>query len=330
MLFFVCGLKSAVKQLLLSYICGMRLLTALAALCITIQLHAAPAGALRYTDEVFNTVTIDSVLYSSPEGKALWMDIYQPVGDTAALRPLVILAHGGSFMHGNRRSERLPALCRSLAQRGYVAVSIEYRLTTLVGMASKPSAYKNILKSVADGRAAVTWFLNDIAHGNTYRVDKNKVYAGGSSAGAILAEQLGFIDSTRECTGVLYKAACRYLPDSTALPPHTIKGILSLAGAVLDTNLIGRHEPALLHIHGDADHIVQYQYKRAIKGWAPFKMAGLGGSRQRYLSQGLQYTEHIIINGNHTPWDEDDAAYRILLQQVVAFLSAQVNATANH
>lgn len=313
----------------LSYICSMKLFVALVTLCIATHLHAAPTGALRYTDEVFTGVAVDSVVYSSPEGKALWMDIYQPVGDTATLRPLVILAHGGSFMHGNRYSERMPALCRSLAQRGYVAVSIEYRLTNLLGMASKPGAYKNILKSVADGRAAVNWFLNNEAHGNIYRIDKSKVFVGGSSAGAILAEQLGFIDSTRRCTGVLYKAACRYLPDSTALPPHSIKGILSLAGAVLDTNLINHHEPALLHIHGDADHIVQYGYKRAVKGWAPFKMAGLGGSRQRYISQQLQYTEHVIKNGGHTPWDDDDAAYHTLLQQVVDFLSKQVNTTVN-
>lgn len=307
----------------------MRLLIALVVLCIATQLRATPTGVLRYTDEIFTGVAIDSVVYSSPEGKALWMDIYQPLGDTAMLRPLVILAHGGSFMHGNRYSERMPALCRSLAQRGYVTVSIEYRLTTLLGMASKPSAYKNILKSVADGRAAVNWFLNNEAHGNTYRIDKSRVFVGGSSAGAILAEQLGFMDSTTESTGALYKAACRYLPDSTALPPHTIKGILSLAGAVLDTNLISRTEPALLHIHGDADHIVQYGYRRAVKGWAPFKMAGLGGSRQRYISQQLQYTEHVIKNGGHTPWDEDDAAYHTLLQQVVDFLSKQVNTPAN-
>ncbi|HLP50440.1 MAG TPA: alpha/beta hydrolase [Chitinophagales bacterium] len=285
---------------------------------------AADTSTQRYKHELFTNVTIDSVIYSSPDGIPLWMDIYQPVGDTATLRPVVILAHGGSFMHGHRKSERIPIMCRMLAQRGYVAVSIDYRLTTLVGMASKPAAYKNILKSVADGRAAVSWLLKDIDNGNTYRIDKTKLFVGGSSAGAILTQQLAFIDSTAECTGTLCKQANRYLPDSLSLPPGTIKGMISLAGAVLDTGIIGNHQPALLHIHGDADRIVQYGYKRAVKGWAPFKMAGLGGSRQRYTSQKLNYTEYVFPNAGHTPWDRDDAMFEIVMHQVVEFLWREV------
>ncbi|HLP20739.1 MAG TPA: hypothetical protein VK174_10575, partial [Chitinophagales bacterium] len=70
--------------------------------------------------------------------------------------------------------------------------------------------------------------------------------------------------------------------------------------------------------------IVQYGYKRAVKGWAPFKMAGLGGSRQRYTSQKLNYTEYVFPKAGHTPWDRDDAMFEIVMQQVVDFLWREV------
>lgn len=289
------------------------------ALCLYLPKLKA-AGTERYKDLVFAQYTVDSLTYTTHSGKPLLMDVYQPMGDTSALRPLVILAHGGSFMHGNRHSDRQPAMCRALAQRGYVAVSIDYRLTNLAVMAAKPSAYRAMIKSVADGRASIAWFLRDIANGNTYRVDKERIYFGGSSAGAILAEQLAFIDSAAECKGSLCKAVSRFLPDTGALPPHTIRGVISLAGAVLDTSIISADQPALLHIHGSADRIVPYGYKRAVQGLAPFKMAGLAGSKPRYTSQHLTYTEYVFKNAGHTTWDANDADFEIVMHQIVEFL----------
>jgi predicted esterase len=281
-------------------------------------------NAQRYKDVVFEHLKIDSVQYRVIDGRPLFMDVYQPDGDTAIIRPLVIFAHGGSFIHGNRKCDRLPAMCRYLAERGYVAVSIDYRLATLVRMASKASAFKVITKSVADGRASVAWFLNDIEKGNTYRVDKNKIFFGGSSAGAILAEHLGFIDSASECNRALCKAVTRCLPDSDALPAHALRGIISLAGAILDTNLIGANQTSLLHIHTDADAIVPYGNKRPMWGLAPFKLAGLQASRPRYISQHLNFTEYVFPGLKHTPWDADDAIFETVMKQVVEYLDKEL------
>ena len=86
----------------------------------------AIAGAsVRYRDVVFNQIKIDSVEYSTQNGKPIYMDVYQPLGDAACQRLLIILAHGGSFMHGNRRSDCLPALSCEFAVRGFVAASID-------------------------------------------------------------------------------------------------------------------------------------------------------------------------------------------------------------
>ena len=284
----------------------------------------AGAGKPRYKDIVFKEVKIDSVVYSTQNGPPLYMDVYQPAGDTARRRPLIILAHGGSFMHGNRRSDCIPAMCRELAQRGFVVASIEYRLTTLPGMATKRNAYGAITRAVADGRNSVRWFINDAAKGNAYGIDPGRIFFGGSSAGGILAEQLAYADGVAHCSTALCKAANKYLPAAEALPPHAIYGCISLAGAVLDTNLISTGGPAILHIQGDADHVVPFAYKRPIHGLAPFRLAGLGACRQRYRSQQLDFTEYVFIKGGHTPWDTDSKALHVVMEQVVTFLNKEL------
>jgi predicted esterase len=288
--------------------------------------HLAIAGpdTLRYRDIVFRQVKMDSVVYSTQGHEQLYMDVYQPVGDTAMLRPLVILAHGGAFMHGTRHGEKIPVICRELAMRGFVAASIDYRLTHLLGMATKRNAYKAIIKSVADGRNSVRWFISDAAKGNTYRIDPGRIFFGGNSAGAILAEQLAYIDSAAECSGTLCRIVNKYLPDSGALPPHAIRGFISLAGAVLDTNLIGPGQAPLLHIQGDADYVVPYGDKHPIGGIASFRLAGLGGSRPRYISQRLDFSEYVFHNEGHTPWDHDSKMLKVVLEQMIDFLSREM------
>jgi len=54
----------------------------------------------RCLEKVFSDVDVSTVTYS--EVNNLQLDIYQPVGDTENNRPLIILAHVGSFIAGVR------------------------------------------------------------------------------------------------------------------------------------------------------------------------------------------------------------------------------------
>lgn len=66
----------------------------------------------------------------------LKMDVYEPVGDTLAQRPLVIYIHTGNFLppkvnggiNGTRRDSSVIVACRKLARRGFVAIAPDYRL----------------------------------------------------------------------------------------------------------------------------------------------------------------------------------------------------------
>src|SRR5678815_394965 len=66
---------------------------------------------------------------------SLRADIYQPVGDTMAARPTVIMLHTGSFIPifyneqttGQRIDSTIVEMCKQFARRGYTAIAIDYR-----------------------------------------------------------------------------------------------------------------------------------------------------------------------------------------------------------
>ncbi len=103
--------------------------------CFTFESNAQCQG--RYETELFSAFTKSTVQYSHytvrpTGGDTLKMDIYEPQGDSFPKRPVVLLAHGGTFIAGNRSGSNgessIVDLCEVLAKRGFVAASFDYRL----------------------------------------------------------------------------------------------------------------------------------------------------------------------------------------------------------
>lgn len=124
---------------------------------------------------------------------ALWrhplelkMDIFTPEGDHAAKRPLLLMMHGGSFLFGNREEAGQAAWCRHFASLGYVAVSIDYRLGFWPSKQGLLQAERNALDD-ADSALACLLGRSDL------RIDPARVFAAGTSAGAILALGLAYV-----------------------------------------------------------------------------------------------------------------------------------------
>jgi acetyl esterase/lipase len=102
------------------------------------------------------------------------MDIYIPAG--AGPFPAVILIHGGAFKTGDKAMDAEKAI--KLAANGYVAISINYRLS---GEAIFPAA-------VHDCKAAVRFIR---ANASMYRINPNKIGSWGASSGGNLSAILG-------------------------------------------------------------------------------------------------------------------------------------------
>ena len=114
------------------------------------------------------------VEYSHPDDQHLQLNIAQPKGDGPF--PAIVCIHGGGFRAGKRES--YDKLCLTLAQRGYVAITVTYRLAPA---APFPAA-------VLDCKTAVRWLR---AHAAQYHVDPQRIGATGGSAGGHLVQFLG-------------------------------------------------------------------------------------------------------------------------------------------
>src|ERR1043165_9130881 len=151
----------------------------------------AQCGNGRYYDKIFSpstsTVTFGNAMQFDSQYVDLKMDIYQPAGDLLAHRPLIMVAFPGSFTAGSRLSPDITQLCDNFVRRGYVCASIDYRLGFENGSDCDTNQFKAMMRAVQDMRAAVRYFYKDAQTNNTYRVDTNQIFIGGSSAGAFIA-----------------------------------------------------------------------------------------------------------------------------------------------
>ena len=156
--------------------------------CLAVLLLATTATAQTPNKpNVPDTVILESgVEYSKPEGVSLALDIARPkTGDGPF--PAVLCIHGGGFRAGNRQG--YGGLCVKLAEHGYVAVTVTYRLAPKYPF---PAA-------VNDVKAAVRWLR---ANASTYKIDPERIGVTGGSAGGHLAQFLGVTANVPEFEGI--------------------------------------------------------------------------------------------------------------------------------
>lgn len=108
------------------------------------------------------------------------LDLYLPTGTAAAPRPAIVVVHGGGWRGGDKQRGQWARIPAQYASDGYVAISVNYRLT---GEAPWPA-------QIEDVKAAVRWLR---AHAEKHAVDVDRIGAYGNSAGAHLVSLLGLV-----------------------------------------------------------------------------------------------------------------------------------------
>ena len=124
-----------------------------------------------------------NISYRSIGTRRLHMDLCLPARTFVQPVPGIILIHGGGWQSGDRWMELPMAL--QLAGRGYVAATVEYRLSP---EALYPAA-------VLDVKAAVRWMR---AHAKECGVDTTRIAVYGGSSGGHLASLLGVTNGESE------------------------------------------------------------------------------------------------------------------------------------
>lgn len=126
-----------------------------------------------------------NIEYTNPDGQHLELDLARPKTGTGPF-PAVICIHGGGFRAGSRQG--YDGLCIKLAERGYVAVTVSYRLAPKYQF---PAA-------IHDVKAAVRWLR---AHARDYHIDPNRIGVTGGSAGGHLAQFLAVTGDVKRSEG---------------------------------------------------------------------------------------------------------------------------------
>ena len=222
-------------------------------------------GTSRYDTEVFaadtvlSTVTFGSSVDVNGNTVTLTMDIYQPAGDVVTIRPLIIWAHGGSFINGTKNDGDVTSLCHHFAKRGYVCASINYRL----GIPLPPTqtgATRAVYRAVQDMKAAVRFFRKDAATSNVYKIDPAVIFAGGSSAGAFIALHLAYLDQPTELPSQIDTNLLGGMEGISGNPgyPSTVNAIVNLCGALGDTAWMVPGDIPVCSMHGTVDNVVPY------------------------------------------------------------------------
>jgi pimeloyl-ACP methyl ester carboxylesterase len=88
---------------------------------------------LPYTEIQYDYRVDSSVYYGAAINYAgnpvdLYLDIYKPIGDNNRNRPTLVMAFGGAWIGGNKRSSDITSIAPWFARRGFVVAAIDYRL----------------------------------------------------------------------------------------------------------------------------------------------------------------------------------------------------------
>ncbi len=129
-----------------------------------------------------NALIDHDVVYSAGQT----MDVVRPSAASSTPRPAVLLVHGGGFRAGTKESY-LP-LANKLAEHGYIAATITYRL----------APRNQFPAALQDAKAAVR-FLR--ANSGKYGIDPEHIGALGGSAGGHLVLMLGLTAGVAEFEG---------------------------------------------------------------------------------------------------------------------------------
>jgi len=112
-------------------------------------------------------------------GRAEKLDLYlPPASDSLSRRAAVVWIHGGGWTGGTKDARREVQVCSTLAEAGYICVSVAYKL----GRGAWP-------QNLYDCKNAVRYLR---VHADELGIDPDRIAVGGGSAGGHLALMVAF------------------------------------------------------------------------------------------------------------------------------------------
>jgi len=199
----------------------------------------------------------------------------------------VIFVFGGGFYKGSKSEKVNAAFCKALSDSGFVVAAIDYRLGMKGNKSKGIQAYKALKKSIKmaeEDLLSATGFL--LSKADSLKIDSNKIFICGSSAGAVTVLKTEYELSNYEL-------------DRQDLPANfKYAGVISFAGGILSdkgTPVYKNAPAATLFFHGIEDKIVSYNQRRIFN-------IGFFGSKSLsniYMKSGYAYSFYDFKDIGH-------------------------------
>ncbi|MFM8963320.1 MAG: carboxylesterase family protein, partial [Sphingomonadales bacterium] len=308
-------------------------------LCITTGTFAQdPCSNGRYAEEVFSQFTLTSNLtYGQNSNWAnsttvLKLDFYEPTNDTLTARPLIIWVHGGSFIGGSKTDPDVKKLSENFAKKGYVCASIDYRLGFFPF--DSTNAVKAVVRAVQDLKGAIRYFYKDAQTTNQFKIDTNHIFIGGSSAGAITALHVAYLNDPCEFSDYMSVSALNSLgglEGNSGNPGYSTKvhAVINGCGALARYNWLEAGDVPLCSVHGTNDGTVTYNRGLVNPGTPLMYLDGSRMIHERACAIGVTNQIYTFNNAPHVPYISN-AAYMDSTERFVRdFLIEVMGCTQN-
>ncbi len=246
--------------------------------------------------------------WNSANAKAmpLLLDIYMPDNDNGN-RPVFVFVHGGGFAGGNKQQGQIIEWANYYASRGWVFVSINYRLKKHKGtIPHEWFKHKDNLPEGArveqffatypahrDAKAALRWV---VANANAYSINADYITVGGGSAGALIAISLG-VSNSEDFTSEVRLEQDPTLATTNIGQEYSIKTIVDLWGSKMVLNALDqiygynrfdKNDPPLFIAHGTEDPTVSFSNAKDLKAI--------------YENNGVPYAYYPLSGKGHGAW----------------------------
>ncbi len=275
----------------------------------------------RYVDDLFGEVDeIFDVKYGENAGligttRDLTLTVFQPQGDVETSRPALVLAHGGAFVSGTKLSIR--ELCEAYAKKGYVAITIDYRLINDPSVNDSVAFSEGVVLTLGDMKAAIRFIRNDAQTVNTYGIDPDMIFAGGVSAGAVMANHVGFMDETDDIPDYLLEHINThggFEGNSNDIDVSSeVSGVISFSGSLFREDWIDSNDPPVFFVHEELDPIVPCGYEAS--DVFPFAILAHGACNLHDKAQDIGIeSEFIFFDGldTHVEYLQDENAESVI------------------
>jgi len=236
----------------------------------------------------------------------LVLDVYEPI-DAPDNRPAILMIHGGGYISGSRTQGAMTTIANHFAERGWVAMSIDYRLAGDKGTLPLywldtidrilPRSLQNqalaMYPANRDAKAAIRWLY---ANADAYQINTNYITVGGGSAGALISIVMGVTDEA-------YFRDELSLDDDPTLEtanldqPAQIHTIIDYWGSGQNVNLLeiieqisqfDETDAPIMIVHGTEDKTVEYSLAEEL--------------RDEYEANEVPYAFYPLEGQGHSAW----------------------------